>query len=115
MPAEASDSLQLAKIFPQKMGTGPILLFLPTRGAELGDGDFSRWENTPSEAQGQAVWGKVPMPASCLHRARPGRGIEVGKNLSRSRMHLHPVKASAGTEVAALASPSPVFPVRCVA
>lgn len=74
-------------------------------------GEFSQWENTPCEAQGQAAWGKAPMPASCLHQTRQGdRGRQ---ELSRRRTHT--VKASAGTEVAALASPSPVFPVRCVA
>lgn len=66
------------------------------------------------KTQGPAVYHRVPMPASCLHGAGLGRGREAEESPSRRRTRLHSVKA-AGTEVAVLASPSPVFPVRCVA
>lgn len=63
----------------------------------------------PSKPQGQAKWGKV---SSCLYKARQG---DRGRQEPEQEEDSHTVKASAGTEVAALASPSPVFPVRCVA
>lgn len=66
------------------------------------------------KSQGPAAYHRVPTPASCPHGAGLGGGREAEESLNRRRTRLHSVKA-AGTEVAVLASPSPVFPVRCVA
>lgn len=99
----------MARSFAPKDGDWP---YFAVPGAELGDGEFRRQENTPCKAQRQAVWGKVPMPVSCLHKARQG---DRDRQERKQEEDSHTVKPSVGTEVAALASPSPVFPVRCMA